>query len=330
MTARLLASFRCARRVAAAREKYCDKPTVQREFLTSEWVAVYRSANRSRCAESALVLASVGIASRVETIDGQSQVLVTPDQVARAMHQLFLYGEENRHPRVDLGRPARNVHPYAPFGVLLYLFAIAALGDCALLGVFGRDWFAAGHLSLASLAGGEQWWRLVTALTLHNDLPHLLGNTLFGAVFGLLVGRAVGIGIGWLAILVAGAAGNLLSLALTPVSVASIGASTGVFAALGLVGAWSGMTQSQSVQLHGSWLQRALPWLACLTLLSLTAVGDPTVNVAAHLSGFIAGLVLGVVIAKVPRRLLWSHGVQVACGLGTVLLVGVGWLLALA
>ena len=314
----------CARRSRTCQTAAAS--SVQREFLTSEWVAVFRSTNRARCAESALVLASVGIASRVDTAQGQSQVLVTPDQVARAMHQLFLYGEENRGRHLQADRQPRNVHSFALPGVLLFLLITAALGDCALIGAFGRDWFAAGNLSLAALQEGE-WWRTLTALTLHRDLAHLLGNGVFGALFGLLVGRAMGPGLGWLAIVLAGAAGNLASLPLSPAGVASVGASTAVFAALGMLGSWSWMTRAVAAS---SRMQRWLPWLACLTLFALTAIGgDPSINVAAHVCGFATGALAGVVLVSLPRRVLWSAAVQAASGAAAVLLLGGAWLLAL-
>ena len=46
-----------------------------------------------------------------------------------------------------------------------------------------------------ALLGGE-WWRAVTALTLHVELDHLGGNLAFGAFFGYFIGRYSGTGVG--------------------------------------------------------------------------------------------------------------------------------------
>ena len=59
----------------------------------------------------------------------------------------------------------------------------------------------------AAVRDGE-WWRAVTATTLHSGLPHILANTVFGTIFGIFVGRSVGSGYGWLLVLLAAAAGT--------------------------------------------------------------------------------------------------------------------------
>ena len=49
---------------------------------------------------------------------------------------------------------------------------------------FGRDWFAAGEAQAGLILDGE-WERVVTALSLHADLGHLLSNLIAGSLFGL-------------------------------------------------------------------------------------------------------------------------------------------------
>jgi rhomboid protease GluP len=80
-----------------------------------------------------------------------------------------------------------------------------------------------------------EWWRTVTALTLHVDLAHLGANLVFGALFGLLAGQALGGGVAWLLIVMAGALGNFANAWLQLPEHISIGASTAVFSALGLI-----------------------------------------------------------------------------------------------
>ena len=66
----------------------------------------------------------------------------------------------------------------------------------------------AGRVEAGALLGGE-WWRAITALTLHIELAHLGGNLAFGAFFGYFVGRYFGTGVGWLAVLLAASVGNV-------------------------------------------------------------------------------------------------------------------------
>ena len=90
----------------------------------------------------------------------------------------------------------------AAYAGVLILFA--AVEDLTLLGI---DWRAAGRLHAGDVLGGE-WWRTVTALTLHLDLGHLTANLAFGLFFGLFAGRYLGSGLAWCSILLAGAGGN--------------------------------------------------------------------------------------------------------------------------
>ena len=84
------------------------------------------------------------------------------------------------------------------------------------------DWRGAGALHAAAVLDGD-WWRTVTALTLHGDLGHLLGNTLFGIVFGWFIGRYLGSGFGWLLIVAAGAIANYCNAMLQPEAFRAIG-----------------------------------------------------------------------------------------------------------
>ena len=81
------------------------------------------------------------------------------------------------------------------------------------------------------LAG--EWWRAVTALTLHADLAHVLANAVAIAIFLGAVARRLGPALAtWLA-LAAGVAGNVLTALVAGGGHVSLGASTAVFGALG-------------------------------------------------------------------------------------------------
>src|SRR2546430_9329762 len=49
-----------------------------------------------------------------------------------------------------------------------------------------------------------EWWRAVTALTLHADAPHLLGNALASALLVTAVCQQLGPGVGLWLVLLAG------------------------------------------------------------------------------------------------------------------------------
>ena len=193
---------------------------------------VFESPNRRACADRALVLESLQIPYRIVE-DGASCLIVVPAQHSpRAAEEIMRYEEENppRRPRATVTLEHQNAVP----GLVGYVVVICAVAWLAGTSTFGRDWLGAGRIDGILLRAGE-WWRTMTALTLHADFRHLAGNLVFGCFFGLFAGRLLGSGVAWLTILLAGAAGNVLNTLLLESTHRSIGASTAVFAALGLL-----------------------------------------------------------------------------------------------
>ena len=154
--------------------------------------------------------------------------------------------------------------------------------------------------SSTGLWNHHQWWRPFTALFLHADAPHLVGNLLSGLFFGTLVARSVGPWRGWALILTCGTIGNLLTSAITwPEPFTSIGASTAVFGALGIL---SGLGFMSMLRLRARlpWARIAAPVLAGIVLLGWLGGGQPSGNtdVLGHVFGFASGLAAGALIAE--------------------------------
>jgi membrane associated rhomboid family serine protease len=197
---------------------------------------------------------------------------------------------------------------------------MALLAPELLLGV---DWLAAGRMD-----GGRsliaEWWRPLTALTLHADAAHLLGNALFGSFFGYSVARYLGGGFSWLLILACGALGNLANGYLSGPDHRSIGASTAVFAALGILSAycWRRGFPSQASQ-----RERMAPVVAGIGLLAFTGTAGVNTDIGAHLLGFLAGFGGGLVVARTgfPQ----SDKLQLACGVAALGLLVAAWLAAI-
>ena len=258
----------------------------------STWAVVYETADPSLSAEAALVLAALEIDHDLKCLDGRWQLNVAAENAVRAAEELAAYELERTAPRVgsqpieELGTGWRGVIMY---GAVLVFFSILSRQD-----VFGTDWFGAGRLDAGRVKAGE-WWRAVTALTLHTDFGHLASNIAFGGFFGLQVGRYLGGGVGWAAILAGGVIGNLVNGWLQPPSHLAIGASTSVFAALGLLSAY---TWRRGFLKHTPWKVRIAPVPAAIFLLAFTGTGTGTgsdnVDVIAHLTGFVSGFGLGI------------------------------------
>ncbi len=270
------------------------------------------------------MLEALGILTQEAFLDGWWLVVVDERDLARALAELEDYSRET----VSRPRPRAVRVPVISggrLGVLCYACLLLGVAVLANSWAFGFDWVEAGAMRVGEVRAGE-WWRTVTALTLHGDAGHLTANLMFGAVFGLLAGQALGGGLAWGGILIAGALGNGLNAAIQHPSHSSIGASTAVFAALAIVVAHS--MRYWSLMASG-WFRRWSPLIGGVLLLAYTGTGGERTDVAAHLTGFMAGLLIGGLGSMLPEHRLRDRRVQVSAALLASALVALCWILAL-
>ena len=292
---------------------------------SDNWVPVLSTRDWSRTSEAGLVLTALEIDHDVERVDGRWVVSVPVESASRARAELSEYAQERFRPPVGkLPLPELST---GWRGVLIYVGVLLAVAVLARQGAYGYGWVELGRIDSVRILAGE-WWRTVTALTLHVDVGHLAGNIVFGAFFGLYVGRYLGSGVGWAAILGAGALGNALNVLIQPERHLAIGASTSVFAALGLLAAYA---WRRGFLKHTPWRTRVAPVIAGIGLLAFTGTGSgvegDNVDIMAHLTGFIAGFGIGAALAAVewPR----DADTQRLCGgIGIAVLV-LAWITAL-
>ena len=248
------------------------------------------------CANRALVLQAMEIDHAVERDVLVWRVLVPEHEEARAREQLQLYEAENQAARSTIKYTPPQ--PGAVIGAVIWAYVLLTV--FALQGRYGVgfDWVAAGRIDVAAIRGGE-WWRAVTALTLHADAAHLFVNIGMGAVFGWLLAREVGGGLAWLLILIGGTVGNLMNVLVQRPWHTAIGASTAVFAALGLLAAylWTGKRL-----IRDSWARRWAPVVGAVLLLAWLGTGGERTDIVAHLTGFLAGFGMGVVLGRVAQQ----------------------------
>jgi membrane associated rhomboid family serine protease len=272
-------------------------------------------------ADWSLVLMAMGVPHTLApTEDGSGGValLAPTPRAAEARAALDAYEVENAP------QPSPPREPDYGETAMGLCFALAVLGAYAaqerLRGV--AQWLARGASDAEAVLRGE-WWRTATALTLHEDAAHALGNAVAGAVAMRLLARRLGPGpAAWVA-LASGVLGNALTALSHRRDFISIGASTAVF---GLLGALAG-TQLAPPR-RGP---RARPWVvlgasvALLGLLGTSARSD----LLAHLFGMGVGLLLGAatgaLVRRPPRRTAW----QPAAAAATLIALAACWALAL-
>lgn len=291
--------------------------------MLENWIVVWSSNHHRGCSDRALVLQSLGIPHEIVNDDGGCALVVPEDFAARAHDELEQYARENIK-RVPAAPPPQVNYQDGIPGAIVYLLTIGLVGWLAARGAFGFDWLGAGRVDGELIRQGE-WWRTLTALTLHSGVRHLLGNAGFGLLFGILAGRLVGPGVAWGAILIASGFANAANTILLESTHRSIGASTAVFAALGLV---AGFVWRAKLFAQDRWPFRVAPIVGGFALLAFTGTGDQNTDIGAHLTGFVAGFAAGILLTRLSgklenRRLQWSAGVS------AVALLTLAWLIAL-
>jgi membrane associated rhomboid family serine protease len=286
------------------------------------WIEVFRAEDKRVIQDASLVLLAVKVAHRVDMNATTSpwSLMVPPQEQARAHQELTAYWEENSKPP-----PAKTEVPTVDsgwLGVLGFLAVIWAVP--ALEGFSNASVVDAGVLHSEAVTQG-QWWRAVTALTLHGGLEHILSNSLFGSLFGFFVARYLGSGVGWLTILGCATLANLLNAYVHPNEFRALGASTANFAALGLAPT---LLWRKGAFREQDWRRNLAPIFAAVTMLVFTGFGSELVDVGGHLAGFAFGVIAGLQLSQVDFAAI-SVQRQQQSGILAVALVALCWILAL-
>jgi membrane associated rhomboid family serine protease len=244
-----------------------------------------------------LVLEARGVPCRAERRGFGWQLLVPDDRFEAAMEELRRFEAENRNWPPPLP-------PQVPFAdnrlaTVSVLLLLATFHNLTLLDLSGDrpvDWITLGNAHAELILAG-QWWRPITALTLHTGWLHLLGNLTLGGIFIVRLCHHLGSGLAWSLLLAAGFLGNLANACLQQPDHRAVGASTAVFGAVGLLAALSLVNFRN--QLRRRW---PLPVAAALGLLALLGSEGERTDLGAHLFGFVFGILLGLAAGLLLER----------------------------
>lgn len=241
-----------------------------------------------------LVLQALRIPYSRHPTPGGVRVMVPPDHAEHAQAEVSAFLDEGCH----LTRRIRT-HVANRWSVVTTLSALLAFfaftrWPWPWLGLYPHTWSDLGAADAGRMLSGE-WWRALTALTLHGDGAHVLGNVVVGSIFISPLAARAGLGTAWLCVLMAGGLGNCVNALVQGAEHVSIGFSTSVFGAAGMAAA----LRARLDRSQPGWTFVA----AGLALLALLGVGDERTDVGAHLFGFAAGLGLGAVLGgRILRR----------------------------
>lgn len=242
---------------------------------------------QDRAETYSLVLASAGIGSELRR-GGQGWELWTEDpRWEEASRIIQTYAEENRDDRLSSAQPGLQEYGKTLaglWGALILLVCYVSIFQGNGLNTYARVYGASSGLILRG-----ELYRCVTALLLHADAVHLVSNMLGIGIFATAVCSVTGWGVGWLMVLASGIAGNLMNAYFYKAGHLSIGASTAVFGAIGIL---SVLQFFKKIGQPDQRLKALWPFAAGMALLGLLG-SSKNADLMAHLFGFFSGILLG-------------------------------------
>ena len=263
-----------------------------------------------------LVLSAVGIGHRVIPSASGYRIDVPETDADRALMAVDRYRSENSAPPEP-----EDPHPYrlSQSAIAMALILLAAhlavvngSGLPAYVETFGAD--------AKRIVAGELF-RCVTALMLHADAAHLAGNMVGMVLFGGAVCAIAGGGVGWMLILFCGAAGNWINALVYSHGHLSVGASTAVFGAVGILCA---IRSVDAIRLGRGWKRVVIIAGAGVALLAFLGTG-PRSDLGAHLFGGAIGFATGMgygFLIKHPPGLRW----QILAGIASAAILCASWI----
>ena len=265
-----------------------------------------------------LVLSSTGIFHHVREEGHGWEIRVNDTDYEKAVIAIEQYLKENKEFR-KTEDPSYYKYQKTFTGIWVSILLIACHVVITMSGKSNLFIMTYGSSAFDILHG--ELYRSVTSLMLHADPLHLMGNIVGISIFGTAVCTIMGWGVGWLMILATGIAGNVTNALLYESGHISIGASTAIFGAIGMLSAHQFFKKFKQ---PGQKIKAVLPLACGLALLGILGSGAHS-DVMAHLFGFLSGIVLGSLYSlfvKGPKTtgyqagsLLLTLGILVMAGL---------------
>lgn len=243
-----------------------------------------------------LVLSTAGISHKPERSKLGWSIWVMDADDEFALRAIDRYIDENQIRQTGMAPPQYGEYQKTFSGLwvsilllLLHIFAVRTDQSEYFIKVYGASAF---HILSGEL------YRSVTALMLHADALHILGNMVGISLFATAVCSILGLGVGWFMILVAGIAGNLINALLHMDDHISIGASTSIFGAIGILSAYQFVKKFRT---PGQRVNAFLPLCGGVALLGVLGSGEHS-DLMAHLFGFVCGIISGILYCLFIRH----------------------------
>ncbi|HID69741.1 MAG TPA: rhomboid family intramembrane serine protease [Desulfobacterales bacterium] len=303
-------------------------PTTSVPAPTSEdlpGTPVYKTKDRQEALSCSLMLSSVGISHNLSQSPDGMVLGVTDDDAQKARIQISTYLHENRN---WPPRPTGRTDDFIPMLQPPTLLLIGALSlFYTVTGPWSDHsfWFTSGAGDATAILQNHEYYRLVTALTLHADSVHLLGNCLFGGFLFHFFCRLTGNGLGMFAMIITATLANYINVLLHGSNHLFIGFSTAVFAIIGSLAMISRKNRPTTKY------SRILPFMAGAALLAMIGSSGERTDLGAHFFGLCCGLVAGWALSQpLMLKMRQSLFLQTALFLSSLAIITFSWQIALS
>ena len=289
-----------------AHDSTSHTPNSSNEEVNPEYNETVLATGREQDVMScSLVLSSVGISHKVSQTSDNLFLQVSSENLHAAQFQIQAYLYENRNWPPKPVASTNNFTPLLQPPTLLLVGCLALLYSVTGPWSTHSFWFTQGAGDAEAILQKGQYYRLITALTLHADTVHLLGNCLFGGFLFHFFCKLTGNGLGLFAMLFTATLANYINVVLHGGNHLFVGFSTAVFAIIGMLAMISREYRT------GKRYLKILPFMAGAALLAMIGSSGERTDLGAHLFGLCCGIASGwllgtPILLKLRQSLLFQ------------------------
>ena len=282
-------------------------------------IIILDSLDQEQANTFSLVLKASGIWNRVIVAKNGFGIAVADLHADSARDAIDRYQGENPIPEDELAAPPA-LSSHINLSGIAVAFVLLSIHWAVLTSGAPQDYISVFGANARRILDGEVY-RCATALLMHADAAHIAGNMVGVALFGGAVSAITGCGVGWLMILVCGFFGNLINALAYGTGHLSVGASTAVFGAVGILCALQAVN---AVKTGKGWQRMVVIFGAGLALLGFLGTSARS-DLGGHLFGFLGGILIGGAYGLGVRHPIGMRG-QVLCGILAVSILLLSWI----